>query len=143
LFNFKGRTARREFWRVYLLLTLLIAVVWVGGLFAVLKLGSWAGFAFLLLAPIAVMYLALMVRRLHDRNRGAVWAAVYLLGPFLLDATAQSLARTAYLLAALLALSGLGLAIWSVVDMGFLRGTAGANRYGVDPQEVLPIAAAL
>jgi uncharacterized membrane protein YhaH (DUF805 family) len=37
------------------------------------------------------------------------------------------------LVASLLYLGGFGILIWAVIELGCLRGTPGANRYGPDP----------
>jgi len=52
--------------------------------------------------------IALHVKRLHDRNRSAWW-----------------------MLFSLVPVIGL---VWLVVQVGFLRGTLGPNRFGEDPK---------
>jgi uncharacterized membrane protein YhaH (DUF805 family) len=80
---------------------------------------------------------ALIVKRLHDRDKSALWYPVFGLGPVVAyDLGVQfssnisnqlSPAQTAFWL-----LSA-ALWIWAVVELGFMKGTEGPNRYGPDP----------
>lgn len=54
--------------------------------------------------------IALMVKRLHDRNKGPVWILVY------------NIPIVGW--------------IWCLVEIGFLDGTPGPNRYGPSPKGV-------
>jgi uncharacterized membrane protein YhaH (DUF805 family) len=101
LFSFKSRLARAPFW-------------WG-------CLGTWAAFAILfvfledslgrqstwiLYPPFLWILTALMVKRLHDRGRGAaslLWLLLPVLGP-----------------------------LWLVFNLGFRRGTEGDNQFGPD-----------
>lgn len=85
--------------------------------------------------------LAVAVKRLHDRNKGAAWIALYWIAPPLLlglaaifgkasgptaAGTPQSVALVCFLTAACLTLIG-------VADLVFAAGTEGDNKYGPDP----------
>lgn len=134
LFAFKGRLTRLAFWRGALRLQILLAVFWAGGLFLMMGIGK-AG-AILLLPVIAIMVgdLSITVRRLRDRDKGLAWCALFLLGPTLLGAGAQVLAETRIptnvWAGLLLLIAALALGVWSWIEIGFLRGVAGANRFG-------------
>ncbi len=113
LFSFRGRIPRRYHWAGLL------------GLFAAMNLAIFVvimidTFLFRIKSPdildisaliLAVPYfwidIALHVKRLHDRNRSALWM-LFVLVPVI------------------------GL-IWLVAQVGFLRGTIGPNRFGEDP----------
>ena len=116
LFSFEGRINRAKYW------SFITAAVLVGlpsnwlmaqlpGLFpdpqdqTAETIAGLIGLAVFL--PLMVAGFAFGVRRWHDRNRSGWWvliALVPLIGP-----------------------------LWTFVDCGCLRGTAGDNRYGPDP----------
>jgi uncharacterized membrane protein YhaH (DUF805 family) len=137
LFSVDGRETRLGFWRLYLSITAVTALVWCASLFAIIGLGPWAGFALLALLPLGAMMSALVVRRVHDRGKNALWALFFVFGPLVLTEPAQSLAANPnppQMLAALgLSMAGLALSIWSFIEIGMMKGSAGANRYGPDP----------
>ena len=100
----------------------------------------------LLLAALAPLY-AITVKRLHDRDKSALWILLYLglaIMPYILLAIFVAFAiivENAYgdsdfleLLAAPLVFGGnLGSLVvlsWALVDLGCLEGTPGENRYG-------------
>ena len=83
-----------------------------------------------------------LAKRFHDRNKGAAWAL-----PFILAHVAVVIAAITGVLptsmpaaGAAIPLPGLVIALawivifaWTVIELGILRGTSGANRYGADP----------
>ncbi len=91
-----------------------------------------------------VAYFAIIVKRLHDRNKGARWLLFYVALPWVLNAAVIAtgsvqglphglfvgplgLARgVAYVIACLIGL-------WVFIELYFLRGTRGENRFGPDP----------
>ncbi len=84
------------------------------------------------------------MKRLHDRDKGAVWLVVFWLLPLVLNIialagrfSAMSAGGGAMPAAnpamSLLSLLSFGLSIWAFVELYCLRGTAGDNRYGPDP----------
>jgi uncharacterized membrane protein YhaH (DUF805 family) len=104
-FGFGGRVSRRTFW-LHGVLGLLGFGLLATALLDIARVAPEAGDAWvdlLLLWP----SLALSVKRWHDRDKSAWWLL-------------------------LVFLPGIG-AIWFLVECGFLRGTAGPNRYGADP----------
>jgi uncharacterized membrane protein YhaH (DUF805 family) len=137
LFSFTGRLNRARYW---------LAAIGVGfassiplGIASAVT-GSSAmallteAFIYLFMTWI---YLALMAKRLHDRNKSALWLLLFYFGPvvllvpLLLPAVALS-AGVAWL-ASILAVVGVGIALWAFIELGFLRGTTGPNNFGSDP----------
>ncbi len=104
LFSFEGRIPRRQFWGGQLVQILLFGVVGLST--DALGLG-----ALVLLVPLYVIAiwssLALNAKRAHDRDKSG-W----------------------FILVALIPIIG---SIWLLIELGFLRGTEGDNRYGGDP----------
>ena len=79
----------------------------------------------------------LVVKRFHDRNKGAIWAAPFLLaylaviGASIVGWLGMDTHPTPPGLA--IAFLETALLVWIIVELGFLRGVAGVNRYGADP----------
>jgi uncharacterized membrane protein YhaH (DUF805 family) len=129
LFDFKGRVSRSEFWTFFLIM---IGYALVAAIIRMI-VGGGPILTFILGIPALYPWLAVATKRLHDRNKNAdraflfvgVPATANLLG--LLDLSSMS-----YLFFALWA-AGIAVTIWSFVELGFLRGTIGDNQYGADP----------
>jgi uncharacterized membrane protein YhaH (DUF805 family) len=105
LFSFQGRLSRRSYW-LFVLLTLpflAIAMLIDRGSGNAPLEGPGALLALLLLWP----SLAVQVKRWHDRDKSGWWVLINFI-PIIGD-------------------------LWSLVENGFLRGTAGSNRFGPDP----------
>jgi uncharacterized membrane protein YhaH (DUF805 family) len=105
-------------------------------LLAIPAAGSLGG---LVLAPLLIGFvasLALVVRRLHDRDRSGWWLVIFCLLQGGLSELGDRLPHPTgggITLAMLIVyLSGLGLSVWAWLEVGFLRGTRGVNRYGAD-----------
>lgn len=91
-------------------------------------------FTLLLAGPWVVVSAATAMRRLHDRGKSWPWLALFWVAPDLLTRTANSLdAPPAALLSFALYLAALGISVWGIVELGFLRGQKGPNRFGDDP----------
>jgi uncharacterized membrane protein YhaH (DUF805 family) len=108
LWEFEGRIGRREFW-------IGAGVVWAFNIFYsvvvfvaadLLPDGLAYILALVLFSTVAWMGLAVSVKRWHDRDKSAWWMFIVLV-PIL------------------------GF-VWSIVETGFMAGTAGPNRYGSD-----------
>lgn len=137
-FVLNGRLTALQYWRVQLRLMLVMAAVVVVTCFATMA-GGWLGIVpCLFVIPIFLAGLVAGLRRLHDRGKGPVWLAVFTLGPAALVAPTRLLERDAstglIIGAALLTIASVVLAIWSWIEIGFLRGQKGPNRYGPDPR---------
>ena len=138
-FSFRGRINRRQWWLGQVVALVLMALVaaplaylviprienaeivvflYLSGLF----LGSW-------------MSCAMNIKRLHDRNSTGWWQLLYLICSNVSFYSCSSLERATEVqedpAIPLLFLVGF---IYLVVRIGFLRGDAGANRYGLPPK---------
>jgi uncharacterized membrane protein YhaH (DUF805 family) len=86
------------------------------GILLTLVLNVWVG-------------LAIGAKRLHDRNKSAWWLLVFLLLPAVLERVGARMEG----IGSILTLTAFAISVWAIVEMGFLRGTAGPNQYGPDP----------
>lgn len=144
-FSFEGRISRRTYW---IALAVVIAVNFallgaaaqlLGVSYESLLEGTKTGSAINLAVTLLLLWpsLAYMSKRLHDRNRPGIWAAVLYALVILADivdiaglgGTADE--PSALVLAILAPVLIIGL--WLFVELGFLKGTQGPNEYGPDP----------
>ena len=106
-FSFKGRIGRGIWWLMQLLIAVIVVILEAVDpeLFDPdsLKVSQYL----ITLLVLAWMALAVAAKRWHDRNKSALW-----------------------ILFAFIPIIG---QIWTVVELGFLRGTKGHNRFGPDP----------
>ena len=155
-FSFRGRLGRGFFWLAVLGNVLASLLVELG------MESDWAGDAvsptvydavyIVFNAILSLSATAVAAKRFHDRGKTA-WlapaagAVLIVTGEFMdrndsgahyaiasllnLD-TSQMTGLAAAVLAALLI--SLGILLWLLIDLGILRGEAGANRYGPDPR---------
>jgi len=147
LFGFTGRINRAKFW-LWILLYILLGIV-VGGIIVAVNSPS-----FNLIAPLAyglisfVTGLAVYTKRLHDRNKSALWLLVFWLVPTALVLIGAGISGysvavapdgnpslAAALIALIFELVGVGFFVWAFVELACLRGTIGPNAYGPDPLE--------
>lgn len=133
-----GRTSRLGFWRAYLAGSIIAALAFVVAVAISIMAGWWGAPFFLPMLLAEWIYIAAAIRRLHDRGRSGWWYVLFF-GPaiavIVLVNLSVELGRPAPLLA-LLMLPAAGLSIWGWVDMGFLKGRPGANRFGPEPTDV-------
>jgi uncharacterized membrane protein YhaH (DUF805 family) len=122
-FSFSGRTNRAPWWIGLIVLAVVSSVVTaisIGGAMADLSgvdssdqaaIGAAMGRVLLPAAVIGLVMLwpslALYTKRWHDRNKSGWWSLIGLIP----------------------VIGGL----WLLIELGFLRGTAGPNSYGPDP----------
>lgn len=145
LFSFRGRINRAKYWLAVLAFVVADIVLglvgWVLGNGVVFQLLSFMVNLVVLIASIAVC-----IKRLHDRDRSGWWLLLFYAGPvgvalvggFIFWAAADADAVGAnwdwsFLGLRFCLLAGFALAIWGLVEIGCLRGTAGYNRFGPDP----------
>jgi len=141
-FSFKGRIPRKHYWiSTLVIISLAILAFAIGFGLLELGIGMVAAFALpaILFAVIVVASFSIGLRRLHDRNKGWRWLIPFYILPTILDAERLGLAANSLLFWVVTAI-GLGLSIWALVDLGFLRGTDGPNEYGEDPLNPMPTA---
>jgi uncharacterized membrane protein YhaH (DUF805 family) len=130
-FSFKGRISRQPYWLATAVVTAVMSVM-AAILYSLPDECATIGSTLLLLAlfsPFFWSMFALNAKRLHDRNRSAWWLLVFYPLPGLL----RNLPEDAGGIGIALGLAGIALSIWAMIEFGFLRGTAGPNRYGPDP----------
>ena len=155
LFSFKGRINRKPWWlsslgagfAASLLTAILEAVARSAGETIVnpvthqFEPTGIFGLAISLIALVnAWIAFALSVKRLHDRGRTGWW----LLWQILIIVVAVILIMVAitvpeeqgllwYALASAAILAAFAISVWLFVQIGFLKGTEGPNRFGPDP----------
>jgi uncharacterized membrane protein YhaH (DUF805 family) len=142
-FSFRGRINRGKFW----LATLVFFAAALGPALVGLVAGDTVAFqavSALIDLAIFVAGLAVAIKRLHDRDKSAWWLLFFYFGPglfiilggFIMWASAGAVGMTldgAQLALRLCLLGGFALGIWGLVEIGFLPGTVGYNRFGADP----------
>lgn len=128
LFSFKGRISRRAFW--------LWVALWMGAmllLFAladgnIIDLQSAAFLLVCLLWPTA----AVVIKRLHDRDRSGSWALLFIVAWMLLAGNWHML--TPWLAAGVGKMVPAVILIGLIVMLGVQKGTPSANRFGPHTQ---------
>jgi uncharacterized membrane protein YhaH (DUF805 family) len=107
LFSFDGRVSRKQFW---------LFNIAQFGLFVILKIVLTGKIDFTHRDLFSIIYLviflwpmlAIQTKRWHDRNKPGTWGFI----------------------------NGVPFGtLWSIVELGFLEGTVGENRFGRDPLE--------
>lgn len=155
LFSFKGRIGRQVWW----LSSLAVAVIagMTSSVIDVAATTSGGGTinpesqAFEPSAPHSLLLLAvgllniwinyaLAVKRLHDRDRTGWWLVAQLLSVVIAAgligaafAVPEDQSDLVLKLGIAAAVVAIGFGLWLFVELGFLKGTQGPNRYGADP----------
>ena len=137
LFGASGRINRAKYWRSLLIFCgagLLVGVILLTA--AGLAAPLFIVMILLVLIPWLMWGFAIHTERLHDRDKSAWWLVIFLLLPAVLG----QIAKLAWFDGAvglgvnfILALAAFALSIWGFIEIGCLRGSAGANSYGPDP----------
>ena len=136
LFSFRGRASRLAYWRTQLWTSVLLAGLWIVTIFIAMGAGDIAVIPMLFALPILVINLAVLVRRLHDRDKDARWLLAFWVAPsacFVVAQLATERIGDGGLFALGCAIVGLVLEAWAIVEVGFLRGAPGPNRFGPVP----------
>lgn len=148
--SFEGRINRKPYWIGLIVLVIIMMVIVFGASF--LLIGSIVEPTFqtrLVTFVLQLLFLypstALMVKRLHDRNRPSYWAA-FILVPMVLKSLTDLVGMTGdplnqNALDYLLNIIVFVVSIWFFVELGCLRGTVGSNQYGPDPLGAIPVPA--
>ncbi len=84
--------------------------------------------------PMLWIGLAVAAKRLHDRGKSAWWLLPFYALPAVLDGIGSAIGG----IGLLLSLASMAISIWALIELGFLRGTPGANAYGPDPLGAQP-----
>jgi uncharacterized membrane protein YhaH (DUF805 family) len=126
LLTFNGRVNRAKYW-IAVVVYLVVMLVAVAVLFV---LPGMIGFVVM-----AVLYIAMAIsgvfvgiKRLHDCDKSGWWLLLFYVVPSLLSGAGTGMGG-----AMILNLISFAISIWAIVQLGFLRGTAGPNRFGPDP----------
>ena len=136
MFGYDGRVGR-----LYFFLGFLAFVAIIGFLSGMAEdatagtgdIGRYVAFVFIVGTGIW-MHSAVITKRLHDRDKAAGWYLVYGAAPvaffilFIYFWTVRAL-----VVASLLSVLWVVGLIWAIVELGFLRGTPGPNRFGPEP----------
>ena len=160
LFGFEGRINRAKAWLYvliaivsYVVLGLIMKMVFSVSLLPILlALGTRPSdvlaTAQIPLALFCLFYVLLLfigfavsTKRLHDRNKGAIWLIPFLVlplvfnlgGAILMPPDMSSGVPSVNPIKLVLSLISFGLSIWGFVELYCLRGTEGENQYGPDP----------
>jgi uncharacterized membrane protein YhaH (DUF805 family) len=152
-FGFTGRINRAEYWLAILIYFVVLVVAaliltaasadavtaWVN-----YDLSDMSGTLIILYAVELVLFVsqvAITVKRLHDRDKSAWWVLLFSVLPgviFVISSASMDPYAFDYSgPSPILSLIAAGFALWGLVEVGFLRGTPGPNRYGSDPLERL------
>ena len=130
LFSFEGRASRKSYWLVALIgIALSIAVAM---LMTLVGVGSDRFIIFVAVGLAFVIGIAVGVRRLHDRDKSGWWLLLFYGLPQVLDLVAELTTEDSPAWWMLQTPSA-AIQLWALIELGFLRGTAGSNRFGPDP----------
>jgi hypothetical protein len=77
------------------------------------------------------IYLAISIKRLHDRNKSGWWMVAFVLLPSLYQHFQEHLPDSYLVLP--FALAAAIFPIWAFIELGCLKGTASTNRFGQNP----------
>lgn len=136
LFGFSGRINRAKYWFAVVIFSVTMLIVLIVFSFAAWIVGDITfGLLFFVIAVIVytlllISFIAIGIKRLHDRDKSGWWLLVFYVLPAVLSRIAEA-AGTG--LQFIFSLATLVLSIWGFVELGCLRGTAGPNKYGSDP----------
>jgi uncharacterized membrane protein YhaH (DUF805 family) len=151
MFGFSGRLNRAPYWKSILVAMAFIpaAVILVIPYIAIehpevsqqsqsmspLGIATIAALCLLVLAYLVFAF-AIMVKRMHDRNKSAWWIVPFFAIPEVLGLVIDPKLHPIDMplgLRLALNLLVLALSLWAFVELGCLRGTVGDNRFGPDP----------
>ena len=141
LLRFSGRLNRAPYWAIVVASTAILVLtgafllaIWT--MLSTEEIGRSPGVlaaivaALLLDLFLAVVGLSASVRRLHDRGKTGWWLLILFGAPLGLEWISV---RSAPEIAFVGLLLGAAIGLWALVELGFLPGVAGPNRYGPDP----------
>jgi uncharacterized membrane protein YhaH (DUF805 family) len=147
LFSFKGRLNRAR----YLIVELALLALWVLALYgSSFPASSTAALSWVVAIPMIWINIATTAKRLHDRNWSGWWAVAVLVvnrlsylyyGLFFGLSFGVDISTAREMLLVMLAVALSVLQTWIVIELFFLAGTDGPNRFGPDPTRTAPVAA--
>lgn len=130
LFSFQGRIGRAHYWLAVLIYLVAALIVFVVDYF-VQSYTVMMVIALLLYVPCLISGIGVGIKRLHDRNKSSWWLLLFYLGPLVMFSAAGILDGGT--VASAVSIAGFVVLVWSIVELGALRGSIGANPYGPDP----------
>lgn len=140
LFSTSGRINRAKYWLAALIYIFISAVAVIAAIFLITSMAEasavilYVGGSLLFLA-IVFSGIAVGIKRLHDRDKSGWWVIPFMILPGLLNG-ASGLVNPGMSFGLAIASGVLG--IWGLIELGFLRGTAGPNQFGPDPLVEVP-----
>jgi uncharacterized membrane protein YhaH (DUF805 family) len=151
-FSFRGRVNRVRYWRFILLIIFLeLIIAAIVAALEQLRVNTSDNSIVIAIETIVLIALsgpfflialvgnfAMTAKRLHDRNKSGWWQVVtYVVSVFLVTVAnlhdQQQIGSQVFLLAAIVGLLGYLVTMWILVEVAFIRGTRGDNRFGPDP----------
>jgi uncharacterized membrane protein YhaH (DUF805 family) len=141
LLTFDGRINRSKYWTG---VGISIALIMIG--FVFIGLLPILGVVIALVAFLAAAFVGIPIgiKRLHDRNKSGHWLFLFYLVPGLLNSLGGASGSWMHvsglrgmsgslMFSGLVDLVALAVTVWSLVELGMLRGTDGPNQYGPNP----------
>lgn len=135
-FSFRGRANRQRYWLTVLATYALLLIVLLPSM--IIPVVGWVIGGLALLAALWVA-VATAIRRLHDRGKSAWW-----LIPMYVPLVLLSLLATAAQgggepeAGAGFSVLSMPFSLWILIELGFLRGSRGENKFGPDPLAPAP-----
>jgi uncharacterized membrane protein YhaH (DUF805 family) len=145
LFSFKGRINRARYLVVQLALLTFWLMLWLK--FSFHFASQWEALHWVIAITMIWISAATTVKRLHDRNRSGWWAIAILIvnrlayayyGLFFGLSFGVDISIAKELLLVMLAVALSLLQTWVVIELVFVMGTDGPNRFGPDPTRAAP-----
>jgi uncharacterized membrane protein YhaH (DUF805 family) len=145
LFGFKGRINRARYLVVQLALLTFWLILWHK--FSFHFASQWEALHWVVAITMIWINAAITVKRLHDRDRSGLWAIAILIvnrlayayyGLFFGFSFGADVSIAKELLLVILAVALSLLQTWVVIELVFLMGTDGPNRFGPDPTRTAP-----
>ena len=145
LFSFKGRINRARYLVVQLALVTFWPILWRK--FSFHFSSQWEALHWVVAITMIWINAATTVKRLHDRNRSGWWAVPILIlnrlslvyyGLFFGLSFGVDISIAKELLLVMLAVAISLLQTWVIIELFFVMGTDGPNRFGPDPTRTAP-----
>jgi uncharacterized membrane protein YhaH (DUF805 family) len=145
-FSSTGRISRSQYWLKFVVPVFVIGLV-IGLLRLIngeIKSGPFSTLGFLFQLATLWPGIALLVKRIHDRNKSGhlawllyvpliIMVVTLIGGGIALAVDSKVVAGTLFIISGVLGVMVAIVAIWFFIEFGCFRGTIGANRYGPDP----------
>jgi LPXTG-motif cell wall-anchored protein len=141
VFSANGRISRSQFWLKWSLPVVVLYIVLYGVVFGVAaagNLGAVAAMGIVIVIVFVVLLwpnIAIMIKRIHDRNKSGWLALVFYVPWIVLSILARTVPQTGSTnpVIVVLGLLVFAVGVWFFIEFGCMRGTVGENRYGPDP----------